>query len=159
MWDFVTATYFGTNRKKNSSRYGFLGSKNLLIRSIRKRNRVLSDEELEEWAGTFNVLGNPARLAVVIVLYGNSLLFQEENLLSFGQINDIIQLPSKPALAAYLRQLVSAGVIEKHPFEDVNQRIYPVYSLSKKGKEFLSDFGLKELIEKRIAGLKSSNNL
>ncbi len=116
----------------------------------------MSIEELRKWASVFDILGNPIRLAIVIVLYGSTLLFEGEHSLTFGQVMSIIEVPSKPALASHLRLLLVSEFIEKHPMKDEKQRVYPVYSLSPKGKDFLNDFGLKDFIEKYISDLKKA---
>jgi hypothetical protein len=90
----------------------------------------------------------------VVILYGSSLLFEGFHSLTFGQIGSILQIQSKPALASYLHQLTVSGIVEKSPVKDENQRVFPVYSLSEKGKNFLRDFGLEDLIQKRINDLK-----
>jgi DNA-binding transcriptional ArsR family regulator len=121
--------------------------------SIRDQKRVetLSYQELKKWSDTFDVLGNPIRLAIVVILYGNSVLLEGKRELTFGQIMSIVKAPSKPALASHLHELIEFGLVDKFPVKDDRNRVYPIYALSAKGKDFLIDFGLKEFIEKRIA--------
>ena len=114
----------------------------------------MSIEELKKWSNTFDVLGNPIRLAIVVILYGSSLLFEGEHSLTFGQIMSVTQASSKPALVSHLHQLMDAELIEKHPIKDEKERVFPLYSISNKGKDFLLDFGMKDFIEKWIEDLK-----
>jgi DNA-binding transcriptional ArsR family regulator len=121
--------------------------------SIRDQQKVepLSYQELKKWSDTFDVLGNPIRLAIVVILYGNSVLLEGKRELTFGQIMSIVKASSKPALASHLHELIEFGLIDKCPVKDDKNRVYPIYVLSAKGKDFLIDFGLKAFIEKRIA--------
>jgi DNA-binding transcriptional ArsR family regulator len=118
--------------------------------------QLMSLTEIKKWSDTFDVLGNPVRLAIVVILYGSSLLFEGKHSLTFGQIMTVIEVPSKPTLANHLRLLMDSGLIEKQPIKDENQRVYPIYSLSDKGREFLIDFGMKGFIENWISDLKTN---
>jgi len=113
----------------------------------------MSQHELEKWANTFDVLGNPIRLAIIVVVYGSDLLFEEQHSLTFGQIKSVVEVPSKQAMASHLKKLVNSGLITKHAKKDEKNRVYPLYTLTEKGKEFLTDFGLKDFIEKYIQSL------
>lgn len=126
----------------------------LIVKAEQKRANDVSFQEIKKWADTFDVLGNPLRLAIVVILYGSSLLFEGERSLTFSQIMSVVHAPSKPALASYLRELIQSGLVEKYATKDKNERVYPIYSLSDKGKDFLNDFGLKDFIEKWLAQLK-----
>lgn len=111
----------------------------------------MSQETLEKWASVFDVLGNPIRLAIIIILYGSKILFQGSSSLTFGQINTVVKVPSKQSLTHHLKKMIDAGLITKSAYQDDSGRVYPLYAVTDTGTEFLEDFGLKGFIEKFIA--------
>lgn len=114
----------------------------------------MSVEKLEKWASFFDVLGNPIRLATLIILYGSTILFEGARSLTFGQIGEVVKVPSKQALTHHLRKLIGAGLITKSPHQDESGRVYPLYNISDTGTVFLEDFGLKKFIEEFIASTR-----
>ncbi|MFQ6056240.1 MAG: winged helix-turn-helix transcriptional regulator [Methanosarcinales archaeon] len=115
----------------------------------------MSIEKLEKWASVFDVLGNPIRLATLIILYGSEILFEGANSLTFGQINAVVGGVSKQSLTHHLKKLIGAGLITKSAHQkNESGRVYPLYSITNTGTKFLEDFGLKEFIEKFVARKK-----
>ena len=112
----------------------------------------MSEEKLEKWASVFDVLGNPIRLAIVIILYGSKILFEGADSLTFGQINEVVKVPSKQSLTHHLKRLIGTELITKSPHQKHESgRVYPLYSITNTGTKFLEDFGLKEFIEEFVA--------
>jgi len=47
-------------------------------------------------------------------------------------------------------------MVTKTPTKNEKNRVYPLYSLSEKGEDFLTDFGLKSKFEEHIQKLRSN---
>jgi len=108
-------------------------------------------KKLEKWSEDFNILGHPIRLAIVGVLLGSE-LFKEQPLgsLTFSQFARILNL-SANELTYHLHKLIDSGFLQKYPYmNEETHRVFAVYSLTPKAKEFMKDFGVTEEIIGRL---------
>jgi DNA-binding transcriptional ArsR family regulator len=115
--------------------------------------------KLGKWADSFKVIGHPLRLTILFMLYGSEVVSQNPKCLTFGQIREVLGFPENKralnSLTYHLNELLEANFIEREPFQDEagKSRVMSTYSLSRRAREFLSDFGL---IEKIRQSLKST---
>jgi DNA-binding transcriptional ArsR family regulator len=95
-------------------------------------------EELIEWASTFEALGNPTRLGILLVLYGSDITRKRGNCLTFSAIRTIMRIASPSALDYHLKCLLDADLITKTPSSDTpNGRVYPLYRTTQKSADLL----------------------
>ena len=113
------------------------------------------EEKLEKWAEIFKVLGHPIRLATIFILYGSDVL-RGKSSLRFSEIAYILGLPPKKNLTHHLDQLLKVDLIEKTAHKDEAEQVYPLYHISNKGEEFLSDFNLLEPLRNEILKQKTT---
>jgi len=106
----------------------------------------LAEENLREWADVLDVLGNPVRLGIILVLYGSEVLGMPTPCLTFTQIKEIMRLPSESALAHHLGRLVDVGLVDKTAAKDEANRVYPEYRIGKRGTELLKKIGLADVL-------------
>lgn len=110
-------------------------------------------EKVEKWADSFKVVGNPIRLAILVILFASEFLEQKKSL-RFKEIRDTLGLEVDEALSYHIRKLKNKGFIKKTPYNDEGF----TYHISKKGMEFLSDFGLAETIRQSTLEHRRSEN-
>jgi DNA-binding transcriptional ArsR family regulator len=100
-------------------------------------------EGLEKWASLLKTIGNPTRLAILLILYAN-----EEGSLTFTQLKEIMGLPSDSTLVHHLEILLKAKLIEKIACKEGEiGRVYPKYQISKLGKELLEQTQLAQALQ------------
>jgi len=106
---------------------------------------------LEDYARYFKVVGNPQRLAIVIILYAKEMLGGSKSL-SFTQIVEVLEIPKgrTGTLNNYLSILTEADFIRKENGENKN----PLYHLGETGMKFLNEFGLTEKLNVKIMEMK-----
>jgi len=118
--------------------------------------RKVSLETLNKWSDSFKIVANNLRLAVLFMLYGSEVLSGERKSLTFGQIRRILGFPNTRRaisnLSHHLSTLVKADFVEKEPLqiEKGKGKIEIVYHLSQKGRDFLRDFRVVEVIENEL---------
>jgi len=106
-------------------------------------NGELSKELLNKWASLFEVIGNPTRLGILLVLYGSEFLTSDGvHSLTFGQVKDIMEIPSEQSLEYHLKRLTDAKLIDKEPYKDPKGRVYPIYHVTQKWRDFIRETGL-----------------
>jgi DNA-binding HxlR family transcriptional regulator len=88
-------------------------------------------------AHIYSAMGNPIRLGILFVLYGSDIVHTlGTHCLRFNQIKKITGITSDSVLAHHLDILIQAGLVEKKPFQDENNGIFPVYQVAEKLEEF-----------------------
>ena len=98
-------------------------------------------EELIEWASTFEALGNPTRLGILLVLYGSDISRKRGNCLTFSEIQTIMRIASPSAVDYHLKCLLDANLITKTPVSDSpSSRVYPLYRTTQRSVDFLEKF-------------------
>lgn len=106
---------------------------------------------LEDYARYFKVVGNPQRLAIVLMLYAKEVLGGSKSL-RFTQIVEVLGIPKTrtSTLNSYLNILIEADFINKDNGEKKN----PLYHLGEAGREFLDELGLSEKLDAKIMEMK-----
>ena len=113
-------------------------------------------DKLKKWSESFKVIGHPVRLTIIFTLYGSEVVSQNPRCLTFGQIREVLGLPENKralnSLVYHLNELLEADFVERQPFQDEigKSKVQSTYSLSKKAREFLSDFDLIETIRQKL---------
>jgi len=107
----------------------------------------MSLDKLEKWSKVFATLTHPIRLSILFMLYQTQIQ-EGSRSLTFSQILEVLNLSnsstSNNTLVYHLAKLQETSFVEKIPSQDKETgRIYPIYLLTEKGKEFLEDFELK----------------
>lgn len=115
----------------------------------------MSQNILEKWASIFVTIGNPVRLAILLILQGSRYL-RGEHCLKFTEIQSILEMPSDASLTYHLGKLLDSGLIEKMPHKDENERVYPLYSVSQKWLDFAEEVGLAQTFNEYIEKLGHS---
>jgi DNA-binding transcriptional ArsR family regulator len=113
----------------------------------------MNENILEKWASIFVTIGNPVRLAVLLILQGSRYL-RGEHSLKFTEIQSILEMPSEASLTYHLNRLLDSGLIEKMAHKDENERVYPLYSVSQKWLDFTKEVGLAETFDEYIEKLR-----
>ena len=103
---------------------------------------------LEDYARYFKVVGNPQRLAIVLILYASEVL-GGRNSLRFSQIVEVLEIPKNRTgiLTSYLNTLIEADFIDK----DNGERKNPLYHMGDTGRKFLDEFGLTDKLNAAIS--------
>lgn len=112
---------------------------------------------LEKWASIFVTIGNPVRLAILLVLQGSRYL-RGEHSLKFTQIQSILEMPSDASLTYHLNRLLKSELIEKMAHKDENERVYPLYSVTQKWLDFTEETGLAETFNEYVEKLGRPQN-
>jgi DNA-binding transcriptional ArsR family regulator len=100
------------------------------------------EEGLEKWARLLKTIGNPVRLAILLVLYASG-----EGSLTYTQLKEIMGLPSDSTLVHHLEILLKAKLIEKIAYKEGEiGRVYPKYQIGKLGKELLEQTQLAQAL-------------
>jgi DNA-binding transcriptional ArsR family regulator len=100
-------------------------------------------EELEKWASLLKTIGNPTRLAILLILYASG-----EGSLTFTQLKEIMGLHSDSTLVHHLEILLKAKLIEKIAYKEGEiGRVYPKYQISRLGKELLEQTQLAQALQ------------
>jgi DNA-binding transcriptional ArsR family regulator len=107
-----------------------------------KLQPTIGETELKKWAEYFRLIGHPARLAIVLMLYGSEVLRKSPHSLTFSEIKAISSIPSDENLSYHLRELEKAKFITKEPTKNENGRVFPLYHITSFGKSFLKDIGI-----------------
>ncbi len=109
------------------------------------------ERKLEQYSRYFKVVGNPTRLAIVLMLYAKEVLGWKKPL-SFTQIVEVLGIPKTRTgtLNSYLNILIEADFINK----DDSGKKNPFYHLGEAGREFLDELGLSEKLEAEIMEMK-----
>ena len=116
----------------------------------------LDVKKLEKWAESFRAVGHPMRLSVLVMLYGSELLPDHQSL-SFPQIVAVLGLPKNKrvlnSLNYHIGRLIESGLVLRKPQQEEPGKtpVQTVYGISGKGREFIVDFNLADVI---AAGLK-----
>ncbi len=105
------------------------------------------ERKLEDYTRLFKLVGNPQRLAIVLMLYAKEVLGGSKSL-SFTQIVEVLGIPKTRTgtLNSYLNILIEADFINK----DDSGKKNPLYHLDEAGREFLEEFGLTEKLDAKI---------
>ena len=112
------------------------------------------DPQLIKWASTFDALGNPTRLGILIVIYGSDIARKRGCCLTFSEIKSIMRITSDSALDYHLKRLLDTTLIEKMPTSDSpTSKLYPLYRTTDKAKAFLEEVGLAEATRAFMKGL------
>lgn len=107
---------------------------------------------LYKWANLFEVIANPTRLGILLVLYGSEFLHHTHSL-TFTQIQEIMEIPSAQSLEYHLKKLQEAGLVEKEPCKNPNDptgRVYPVFHVTQKWRDFIRETDLVKPLLKYI---------
>jgi DNA-binding transcriptional ArsR family regulator len=106
-------------------------------------------KELIEWASTFEALGNPTRLGILLVLYASDTARKDANCLTFSEIKEIMRIPSDSVLDYHLKCLVDTQLVKKTATSSSpSGRVYPLYRTTEKAVAFL------QTTEKAVAFLE-----
>jgi DNA-binding transcriptional ArsR family regulator len=98
---------------------------------------------LKKWAELFKTIGNPIRLAILLLLYASG-----EGSLTYTQLKEITGFSSDSALIYHLRILLRAKLIEKIASKEGEiGRVYPKYQIAKLGKEFIEQTQLAQALQ------------
>jgi DNA-binding transcriptional ArsR family regulator len=114
-------------------------------------------EKLSKWADSFKTVGHALRLGLLFMLYGSEVLSDTRKSLTFGQIRQILGFPNtnraNSNLSYHLSALIEAGFIEKEPIQAEKgiSEIETIYHLSPKGRQFLTDFNVVQVIEEKLS--------
>lgn len=104
---------------------------------------------LEKWASIFVTIGNPVRLAILLILQGSKHLRGGQSL-TFTEIKSILEMPSDASLTYHLNKLLESGLIKKAAHKDEKERVYPLYSISESWLDFTKEVGLAETFDEYI---------
>lgn len=113
--------------------------------------KELDIKKLEKWAENFKAIAHPMRLAIVVMLYGSELLPADQSL-SFTHILAVLGLPKSKrvqnSLNYHLDKLIESGFILRKPLQQQPGKtpVRTIYSISDKGREFIGDFNLADVI-------------
>lgn len=113
-------------------------------------------DKLNTWADSFKAVGNALRLNILFMLYGSEVLSGERKSLTFGQMRLIIGYPNTSRtnsnLLYHIKALIDSGFVEKEPVQEKRGvgEIGVIYHLSSKGRQFLKDFNVIEVIEEEL---------
>jgi len=113
-------------------------------------------EKLDKWADSFKIVGHALRLGLLFMLYGSEVLSGERQSLTFGQMKHILGFPNtnraNSNLSYHLSALIDASFIEKEPLQQEKgiSEIEIIYHLSSKGRQFLKDFNVVQVIEEKL---------
>jgi hypothetical protein len=113
-------------------------------------------EKLGKWADSFKAIGNALRLGLLFMLYGSEVLSGDRKSLTFGQMRQVLGYPNTSRansnLLYHLSTLIDAGFIEKEPHQAEKgiSEIETIYHLSAKGRNFLEDFNVVQVIEEKL---------
>lgn len=113
----------------------------------------MNENILQKWASIFVTIGNPVRLAILLILQGSKYL-RGEHCLTFTEIKNVLEMPSDASLTYHLNRLLDSGLIEKMAHKDENERVYPLYSVSQKWLDFTDEVGLAETFNEYIEKLR-----
>lgn len=120
-------------------------------------------KNLDRWADSFKAIGNALRLGVLFMLYGSEVLSGDTKSLTFGEMRHILGYPNTSRannnLSYHLSALIEARLIEKEARQlkkGVGQ-IDTVYHLSTKGRQFLKDFRVVDVIEEKLGKKKGTS--
>jgi DNA-binding transcriptional ArsR family regulator len=115
-------------------------------------NNEASVEMLYKWASIFEVIANPTRLGILLVLYGSEFLSHSHSL-TFTQIKEIMEIPSAQSLEYHLNKLIGAGLVEKEAYQNPGNptgRVYPIFRVTTKWRDFIRETGLIKTFVKYI---------
>ena len=112
----------------------------------------MSEEILQKWASIFVTIGNPVRLAILLILQGSRHL-RGGHSLTFTEIKNVLEMPSETSLTYHLSKLLESGLIGKEAHKDEKERVYPLYSVSQKWLDFTTEVGLAETFNEYIEKL------
>lgn len=110
----------------------------------RQVDAVMSQTKtIKKWASVFDVLGNPIRLGILLVLFASNYLAGTHSL-TFTQIKTVLGTSSDAGLSYHLAQLTKSGFVIKDPYKDEKGRVFPLYRSTEKVDRLLEDLGLAE---------------
>ena len=121
---------------------------------------TLDIKKLEKWAESFRAISHPIRLAILFMLYGSEVIPAHRSL-TFTQILAVLGLPkakrAQNSLGYHLDQLIQDGFIKRKPLQEEEGKtpIQTIYSISDKGREFIADFRLADVIEAHLKPAKT----
>lgn len=110
----------------------------------------------KKWEAVFNILGSGERISVMIVLHGSNYLrhahygLVEKGCLTFTQILEAAEIESDTRLSYHLSRLIDAGLVRKFPVKDERGRVFPMYTTTKRWRDFSSELGIDEKIKAYI---------
>lgn len=113
------------------------------------------EEILQKWSEIFRAIGDSARLAILITLYGSEFIYKDAPCLTYSQIREITKFPSRKTLDHHLNVLLGNGLVRKVIYKDEKGRGYSLHQITEKGMEFLKDVGLSEVIRKFVIPRKT----
>jgi hypothetical protein len=112
--------------------------------------------KLGKWADDFKTVGNALRLYLLFMLYGSEVLSGNKKSLTFGEMRHVLGYPNtnrvNSNLSYHLSALIGAGFVEKEPQQTDKGigEIEVIYHLSSKGKNFLEDFNVVQVIQEKL---------
>jgi len=110
--------------------------------------------EFENFVEIFNIIGNPVRFGILLVLYGSEYLKREKGSLTFKELKRVMQIPNDAVLNYHLKKLIEAGLVRKIPVQETpTSRILPVYKITEKWTNFLKESGLEESLDEYIENI------
>lgn len=112
----------------------------------------------EEWAEIFALIGSEERLSIMIVLHGSDYIrhshisgeSEKSGSLSFSQILEATDIQSDAKLSYHLSKLIEGRLINKIPYKDLKERVFPLYKPSEKWLTFASGLQIDEKIQNYI---------
>jgi DNA-binding transcriptional ArsR family regulator len=113
-------------------------------------------EKLDKWADSFKAIGNALRLGLLFMLYGSEVLSGDRKSLTFGEMRQVLGYPNSNRansnLSYHLSALIDASFVEKEPrqAEKGVSEVETIYHLSAKGRSFLEDFNVVQVIEEKL---------
>ncbi len=117
---------------------------------------IVDIDKLNKWAEDFKTAGNAVRLGILFMLCGSEILSKKLKSLTFGQMREILGYPNTSRansnLAYHLSTLIDAHFIEKEPLqiEKGSSEIEVIYHLSPKGRQFLEDFSVFQVMKEKL---------
>jgi len=117
---------------------------------------IVDIDKLTRWAEDFKTAGNVVRLGILFMLCGSEILSEKLKSLTFGQMREILGYPNTSRansnLAYHLSALIDARFIEKEPLqiEKGSSGIEVIYHLSPKGRQFLGDFSVLQVMKEKL---------
>jgi len=107
-------------------------------------------QSLERYSATFDQIGHPLRLQILLVLHGSKYT-GDQKCLKLDAIREVLQLSveSDEKLIYHINKLIDAGLVEKIPKKNErNEWDFPYYRVTNKWIEFADAFNITKIVEK-----------